>query len=105
MLEVIFVSILVSLFGTWIRLVPRYPKWKYTFVQQAINIVLQSLVVTLLFILGLYPSWLLLFAMILFIVWLSVRVTNNIVKRSERLIAETSEGMSGNDEKGSSRMF
>ena len=81
LLEVVGVSIVVSFFATWIKLIPRYPSWKYTLIQQLTNIGLQTLINTLMFYFGIYPSWLLLFAMILFLVWLSVRFTNNIVRK------------------------
>lgn len=81
LLEVVGVSIVVSLFATWIKLIPRYPSWKYALIQQLTNIGLQTLINTLMFYFGIYPSWLPLFAMILFLVWLSVRFTNNIVRK------------------------
>ena len=81
-LEVIIVSILVSLFATWFKLIPRYPKKRYNLIQELVNTVLLTIVLTLLIILGVYPSWLILFPIILFILWLSVRLTNNIVQRT-----------------------
>ncbi len=84
LLEVVGVSIIVSLFATWIKLIPRYPNWKYSLIQQLTNIGLQTLINTMVFSFGIYPSWLLLFALILFLLWLSVRFTNNIVRKREK---------------------
>ena len=81
LLEVVGVSILVSVFTTWIKLIPRYPKKKYNLIQQLANTGLLTAVLTLLFSLEIYPSWLLLFAIILLILWLSVRLTNIIVQK------------------------
>jgi hypothetical protein len=41
--------------------------------------------------LGVYPSWLLLFAIIFFILWLSVRFTNNIVRKRGESGVETAK--------------
>ena len=95
-LEVIGVSILVSIFATWIKLIPRYPRKKYSLIQQLANTGLLTVVLTLLFSFEIYPSWLLLFVIILIILWLSVRFTNNLVQTRrnstvELLRAETSK--------------
>ena len=82
LLEVIVVSILVSLFATWIKLIPRYSKRKYNLIQQLVNTAVLTVVLTILFSFGIYPDWILLFAIILFILWLSVRFTNNIVQKA-----------------------
>ena len=89
--EVVAVSIFVSVFVTWIKLIPRYPKRKYAFIQQFNNIVIQTYFFTILFSLGVYPSWPLLFLMILFFVWLSVRLTNSITRKEENLNAPIEE--------------
>ncbi|GEM_PF-1783636 len=81
-LEVIGVSILVSIFATWVRLIPRYPKKKYSLIQELIFSVFLTVLITLVWSLDIYPSWILLFAAILFILWLSVQITNNIFQRS-----------------------
>ena len=81
-LEVIGVSILVSIFAAWIRLIPRYTKKKYTLIQQLANSALLTVLITLVSSLGIYPSWILLFAIILFILWISVRLTNNLVQKA-----------------------
>ncbi len=87
-LEVIGVSILVSLFATWIRLIPRYHKRRHVLIQQLINTGLLTVILTLLTFFGIYPSWLLLFAMILFVLWLSVQITNDMVKKGEESATE-----------------
>jgi integral membrane sensor domain MASE1 len=80
--EVIVVSILVSIFATWIKLIPRYPRKKYSLIQQLANTGLLTAFLTLISLLGVYPSWLLLFAIILVILWLSVEFTNKIVRKA-----------------------
>ena len=81
-LEVIGVSILVSLFATWIKLVPRYPKRKYNVIQQALNSGILSLLLTVLFSFEIYPSWSILFVGILFVLWVSVRITNGVALKN-----------------------
>jgi hypothetical protein len=83
-LAVIFVSILVSLFATWIKLIPRYPKWKYAVIQQLTNALLQTIFVTLIFWFELPISWFPLFAVTLLILWVSVEYTKQMVRRAER---------------------
>src|ERR1700690_3626210 len=87
-LEVIGVSILVSIFATWIRLIPRYPKKKYSLIQQLAHTALLTVFITLVSSLGIYPSWAILFAIILFILWISVWLTNDLVRRSGESRAE-----------------
>ena len=89
-LEVIIVSILVSVFATWIKLIPHYPKRRYNLLQQLANTALLTVVLTLLFSFGVYPSWIILFIIILFILWLSVRLTNNVVRKTRESPAEPS---------------
>jgi len=81
-LEVIGVSILVSIFAAWIRLIPHYPKRKYRLIQQLANTAMMTVLIMLLSSLGIYPSWGLLFAVILFVVWISVRLTDNLVRKA-----------------------
>jgi len=89
LLEVIGVSILVSIFATWIKLIPRYPRKKYSFIQQLTNTGLLTAVLSILFLLKIYPSGLLLFAIILLILWLSVRLTNNLVQKTRDSMARS----------------
>ena len=90
-LEVIGVSILVSLFATWIKLVPRYPKRKYNFLQQTLNTGILSVLLTVLFSFEIYPSWTILFAAILFVVWVSVKITGAIVSKGSEPLAKTKD--------------
>jgi len=90
-LMVVVVSILVSLLASWIKLVPRYQRSKYSFIQQLINTGLLTVLLTLLTLFGIYPSWFLLFVMILFVLWLSVQITNNMVKKRGESAAENRE--------------
>ncbi len=89
LLEVIGISILVSVFATWIKLIPRYPRKKYSIIQQLTNTGVLTVVLTLLFSFKIYPSWLLLFVIILLILWLSVRITNNLVQKRRDLVVES----------------
>lgn len=82
LIEVIAVSIVVSLLGQWLKLVPRYPKLRYSFLMQAINSGLLTIVLSFFFAFKIYPSWLLMFVLMLLILWLSVRATNYVVARS-----------------------
>lgn len=88
-LEVIGVSMLVSLFATWIKLIPRYPKRRYAFIQQLINTGFLTILLTFLCLFGIYPSWLLLFGLILFILWWSIRITGTFVQRGGGVTVET----------------
>lgn len=87
-LEVIGASILVSIFATWIKLIPRYPKKKYSLLQQLANTALLTVFLTLIASFGVYPSWFLLFAIILLILWLSVQLTNYLVQKTGESTAE-----------------
>jgi len=88
-LEVIGVSILVSLFATWIKLIPHYPKRKYAIIQQLINSGFLTIMLTFISLFEIYPSWLLLFAIILFILWWSVQITSAIVRKREEPTVNT----------------
>jgi integral membrane sensor domain MASE1 len=79
-LEVVGASILVSLFASGIRLIPRYPKRKYFFIQQLANTVLLSIVLTLLLLLKIDLSLPLLCVIILAVLWTSVRFTNRVAR-------------------------
>ena len=89
LLEVIGVSLLVSIFATWIKLIPRYPRKKYSLIQQLANTGLLTVVLTLLFSFEIYPSWFLLFGIILLILWLSVRITNNLVQKTRESMVKS----------------
>ena len=80
LIEVIIVSILVSIFASWIGLIPAYPKLKYRLMQQLCNTAVLTVILSLMFSFGIYPSWVVLFLVILFILWISVRTTSFIVK-------------------------
>ena len=90
-LQLVIISILVSIFASWIKLIPRYPRWKYSFIQQLTNAVLQTVFMTLLFSFNLSSSWPVLFAVILLILWASVLFTNRLVRGNEKLSDDTLE--------------
>jgi hypothetical protein len=100
-IEVIGVSILVSIFATWIRLIPGYPKRKYALIQQLTNTALLTVFMTLAISLGVYPSWFLLSLIILFILWLSIRLTNGIVQKAEEIPIGSRPSESAGEEKQS----
>lgn len=79
-LTVIVASIVIDLVAGWLKLVPRYTL-RYAFLMHAINTVLLTAVLTLFVTAGVYPSWALLAALMLLILWLSVRSTNAIARR------------------------
>ncbi len=79
--ELVAVSILVSLGARWAEIVPRYPKLRYAILMQSLNAGLLTIVLTVLLTMEIYPTWILLFALILSILWLSVQVTNQLVHR------------------------
>ena len=83
-LKLVIISILVSIFAAWIKLIPRYSSWKYSFIQQVTNAVLQTAFMTLLFTFDLSSSWPVLFVLILLILWASVRFTDEFVRRNEK---------------------
>lgn len=80
-LEVVAVSIVVSIVARWLKLIPRYSKLRYAVLMQALNTVLLTVVLSVLLAAGIYPSWALLAALLFVILWLSVRCTNYIARR------------------------
>ena len=98
LLEVIGVSLLVSIFATWIKLIPRYPRKKYSLIQQLANTGLLTVVLTLLFAFEIYPSWLFLFAIVLLILWISVRLTNKLVERTRHSMVKSLRAGASNEE-------
>ena len=94
--KVVVVSILVSLFANWIKLIPRYPKRSHVFLQELVNTILLTIVLTLLLSFGLYLSWFFLSVIIIVVVWLSVRITDKMVRKAVPLSTEhSSEGHEG----------
>jgi uncharacterized membrane protein YdfJ with MMPL/SSD domain len=78
--HVVLVAIAVSLIGRWAKWVPRYPKLRHAFLFQVFNTGLLTIVLTFLGTAGAFPSWPVLVAVVLLILWLSVRCTNAIVQ-------------------------
>jgi len=91
-LKVLVASILVSIFATWIKLVPRYEKWRHIIAQELINAVILSVVLTVLIMLRIYPTWFVLCALILFVLWLSVRITNGIARDVKEPVSDEKTG-------------
>ena len=88
-IEVIAASIAVSLLSMWLKLIPRYQKRKYAILMQVFNTGLLTIVLTLLFTFGIYPSWFVTAGLILLILLGSIWLTNNIVRTSEESSKET----------------
>ena len=84
-IEVIVVSVFASLFATLIKLIPKYPNWKYNLLQQTTNTGVLTILLTLLFSFKIYLSWEYLFLIILLILWLSVQSTNYIARKRKIL--------------------
>ena len=82
-IEVIAVSIIISLIATWFKLIPKHAKWKYRLIQQGSNLVMLNIILTAFFIFEFYPSWVILAIMIFLVLWLSVELTDYIVKKNE----------------------
>ena len=82
-IEVIAASIAVSLLSRWLNLIPRYLKRKYAVLMQLLNTGLLTIVLTSLFIFGIYPSWFVTGGLILSILLLSVLLTNNRLRATE----------------------
>ncbi len=92
-IEIIVVSIAVNLLAIWTKMIPRYAKRRHAFMRGLINTGLLTILLTILFIFNIYPSWLLLFILILFILWSSIRIT-------ARLVGQTGEPLERPDKKG-----
>ena len=82
-IKVIAVSIILSLIAVWLKLIPKYPKRKFRLIQQGSNLLMVNLVLTFLFIFEIYPSWLILAGMILLILWLSVEITDYLLRKEK----------------------
>ena len=81
-IEVVAVSILVSLAARWAEMVPRYRKLRHAILMQLLNAGLLTGALTVLITMEIYPSWILLFALILSILWLSVQLTCHLAHHS-----------------------
>jgi hypothetical protein len=77
-IEVAAVSVLVSLGARWAEIVPHYKKLRYAILMQSLNAGLLTIVLTVLITMEIYPSWILLFVLILSILWLSVQLTAHL---------------------------
>ena len=76
--QVIIVSILVSLFATWIRLIPKYSSKRGRLYVHLIDNALLVVFLSILLILEIRLSLILMFIAILVILWISIRITNVI---------------------------
>ncbi len=90
-LETIAVSIVVSIFAYWIKFIPNYSKRKHAILMQSINSGLLTVLLACFFVFDVYPSSVLLFLMIFFVLWVSVRFTNRVIRTNEEPVEKTIE--------------
>jgi hypothetical protein len=81
--KVVLVSIAVSLLARWARLIPRYPKLRYTVLFQVFNSGLLTGLLTLLILAGIDPSWVVLLVLLLAVQGVAVLCTNSVVRRAD----------------------
>jgi len=77
-IEVVAVSILVSLAARWAEMVPRYRKLRHAVLMQSLNAGLLTVALTVLIAMEIRPSWISLFVLILSILWLSIQLTAHL---------------------------
>lgn len=83
-IEVVAVSILVSLAARWAEMVPRYRKLRHAILMQSLNAGLLTIALTVMIKMEIYPTWILLFVLILSILWLSVQLTAHLAHHRRR---------------------
>ncbi len=79
-LEVVAVSIVASLFASWIGLIPRDPKRRHILIEQVASSALLTIVLTRLSALRIGLSLPLLSVIVLAILWMSVRFANSLAR-------------------------
>ena len=79
----IVVSIVVSILASWLDWIPRYPKRKHVFLLNVVNTGFLTIILTVLLIFDIYPSWLVVSGLILVILYLSVQITNHFAGITE----------------------
>ncbi|HTX17461.1 MAG TPA: hypothetical protein VMG34_02280 [Bacteroidota bacterium] len=80
----ITVSIAVSIFASWIEIVPRYTKRVHKILVHLIDTAILTVVLTALLLTGIYPHWTVVFLLIFLSLALSVWFTNRISRGSEK---------------------
>ena len=80
-IQVVVVSIVLSILSYWIKVIPRYAKRRHAIFVQLLNTGFLTIMFSIVAIYDAYPSWYLLFGLILFFLLLSVRITNAIARK------------------------
>ena len=80
-IQVVVVSIILSIISYWIKVIPHYPKRRHAFLVQVFNTGFLTIMFTIVGIYDAYPSWYLLFGLMLLFLLLSVRITNSIARK------------------------
>ncbi len=78
LIGVIVASIIASILAQAIGLIPRFPKWRHTFLRELINSAILTAILTIFFTFHIYPPWIVLFGIIIMTIYLSVLFTNRI---------------------------
>ena len=82
-IEWILVSIAISILSSWLDWIPQYPKRKYTLLQNVLNTGFITIILTVLLVFDIYPSWIIVSGLILLILYLSVQMTNRVAGTKE----------------------
>ena len=82
-IEWIVVSIAISILSSWLDWIPRYPQRKYALLQNVLNTGFLTIILTVLLIFDIYPSWFVVSGLILLILYLSVQITNRAAGTKE----------------------
>ena len=82
-IQVVVVSIVLSILSYWIKFIPHYAKRRHAILVQVLNTGFLTVMFSIVAIYDAYPSWYLLFGLMLFFLLLSVRITNAIARKSK----------------------
>jgi hypothetical protein len=80
-IQVVVVSIILSILSYWIKVIPHYAKRRHAIFVQLLNTIFLTIMFSIVGIYDTYPSWYLLFGLMLFFLLLSVRITNVIARK------------------------
>ncbi len=83
-IQVILVSIVVSIAADVLKLIPRYPRLRHRLLVQVIDTVLLTAALSALLAAGIYPSWWHLALLMLTCLWVAVRCTSAIARRQQK---------------------
>ena len=90
-IEVIVLSIVVSLISYALRLTPRYPKRIYRFLQPGLYSVLLTILLTFLFVYDIEPGWVVTGSMIFLTLIVSIVATNFAARKRGSNPGETNQ--------------